>query len=364
MFCHSLLLFLLVPPASSAPQQPAAGSTGSAIKPPVASKPSSESTSQAAAAASTLSSSKANGNELKSVVIEANRSDHLKTSLVTASVEPSPKNNGEEKQPLILERPKRISFSKVEEVDPPGVTKLDITPTSGGKTSNGPQLRMQSSPLTTLEVSREPSNSLSTAKASKGRTASSSGGPLSNSSPGTPCSECLREGNGMTDVNGPSKLPHADHNGGQEFFGSSEECCSSWSGCCNSSCEAGSCADQTIQQGKQSSSQPLSAYVVMQQHQESESAAGAGTKVKSSTLCNNKLSVSTGGDLANTRTVATISCPQFESNRLSKISRSVPEDLPACEMDATNQRHLVTFVTPSMETIPLEMCQDIPDVLI
>ena len=64
--------------------------------------------------------------------------------------------------------------------------------------------------------------------------------------------------------------------------------------------------------------------------------------------------------------VATISCPQFETrNRLSKISRSVPEDLPACdEIDGSNQRHLVTFVTPSMETIPLEMCQDIPDVLI
>ena len=58
--------------------------------------------------------------------------------------------------------------------------------------------------------------------------------------------------------------------------------------------------------------------------------------------------------------------PELQArNRLSKISRSVPEDLPACdEIDGSNQRHLVTFVTPSMETIPLEMCQDIPDVLI
>jgi hypothetical protein len=58
--------------------------------------------------------------------------------------------------------------------------------------------------------------------------------------------------------------------------------------------------------------------------------------------------------------------PELQArNRLSKISRSVPEDLPACdEIDGFNQRHLVTFVTPSMETIPLEMCQDIPDVLI
>lgn len=46
------------------------------------------------------------------------------------------------------------------------------------------------------------------------------------------------------------------------------------------------------------------------------------------------------------------------------MSRSVPEDLPGELDDGANQRHLVTFVTPSMETIPLEMCQDIPDVLI
>ena len=61
--------------------------------------------------------------------------------------------------------------------------------------------------------------------------------------------------------------------------------------------------------------------------------------------------------------VSTISGPEFESKRLSQISRSVPDDLPG-ELDGSSQRHLVTFVTPSMETIPLEMCQDIPDVLI
>ena len=94
-----------------------------------------------------------------------------------------------------------------------------------------------------------------------------------------------------------------------------------------------------------------------------------------------KLSTSAGVDISTTAAVspqarvATISCPQFESNRLSKISRSVPDDLPgemeleqllacATQEDGANQRHLLTFVTPSMETIPLEMCQDIPDVLI
>ena len=56
-------------------------------------------------------------------------------------------------------------------------------------------------------------------------------------------------------------------NGGQEFFGSSEECCSSWSGCCNSSC-AGSCGDQQpLQQKLQDTphQQPLSAAMVVMQ---------------------------------------------------------------------------------------------------
>ena len=55
--------------------------------------------------------------------------------------------------------------------------------------------------------------------------------------------------------------------GGQEFFGSSEECCSSWSGCCNSSC-AGSCGDQQpLQQKLQDTphQQPLSAAMVVMQ---------------------------------------------------------------------------------------------------
>ena len=58
-------------------------------------------------------------------------------------------------------------------------------------------------------------------------------------------------------------------------------------------------------------------------------------------------------DLSENR-VSTISGPEFESKRLSQISRSVPDDLPG-ELDGASQRHLVTFVTPSMETIPLEM---------
>ena len=87
-------------------------------------------------------------------------------------------------------------------------------------------------------------------------------------SPGTPCSQCLRESN--THGNGSAKMnmSPSGQNGGQEFFGSSEECCSSWSGCCNSSC-AGSCGDQQPLQQKlqdtQHAQQPLSAAMVVMQ---------------------------------------------------------------------------------------------------
>ena len=70
-----------------------------------------------------------------------------------------------------------------------------------------------------------------------------------------------------------SSVSSIGQNGGQEFFGSSEECCSSWSGCCNSSC-AGSCGDQQpLQQKLQDtpSQQPLSAaMVVMQVHSQTK----------------------------------------------------------------------------------------------
>ena len=44
-------------------------------------------------------------------------------------------------------------------------------------------------------------------------------------SPSSPCSQCLREEHKKA-----AEISPSGHNGGQEFFGSSEECCSSWSG--------------------------------------------------------------------------------------------------------------------------------------
>ena len=158
-------------------------------------------------------------------------------------------------------------------------------------------------------------------------------------SPSSPCSQCLREENKKSVEISPS-----GHNGGQEFFGSSEECCSSWSGCCNSSCEAGSCHEQP--QGPQ---QPLQ--------------VNMSDKVFFGPLTQTLPTKSVSKTEVSRAKVSTISCQNFETGRLAKMSRSVPEDLPG-ELDGANQRHLVTFITPSMETIPLEMCQDIPDVLI
>lgn len=69
---------------------------------------------------------------------------------------------------------------------------------------------------------------------------------------GTPCSQCMREKaesqnrqfSGMNANNGLASP--LGQNGGQEFFGSSEECCSMGSccnnSCCNNSC-GGSCMD-------------------------------------------------------------------------------------------------------------------------
>ena len=160
-------------------------------------------------------------------------------------------------------------------------------------------------------------------------------------SPSSPCSQCLREESKKQEIS-PS-----GHNGGQEFFGSSEECCSSWSGCCNSSCDYN---DQpTVPHN--SVGQPLQ--------------VNMSDKVFYGPLAQTLPVKSVSKTEVSKAKVATISgCPNFESGgRLAKMSRSVPEDLPG-ELDGANQRHLVTFVTPSMETIPLEMCQDIPDVLI
>ncbi len=331
-----------------------------------------------------LETTRALNNDLKAVVIEAktvSKEDdkRLMTSskTVAASVEPCPKTEArptrEQPQPLILERPKRISFSTNNiRLDP--VTKLDpALDLEASPVANGNGVRQEqasSGPPQQALVSRE------TITSPRRPSSVSSLSKKEDLSPGTPCSQCLRQKHQKLKS---SPSPLVDHNGGQEFFGSSEECCSSWSGCCNSSC-GGSCGDQaftssnnqtsTTQQRQSSSQQPqqpLSA-LVMQQHEVKSVATGTTNELGS---C--KLSLSTGEDVSrgsHASRVATISCPQFENssnNRLlSKISRSVPEDLPACNLDEMeqNQRHLVTFVTPSMETIPLEMCQDIPDVLI
>ena len=161
-------------------------------------------------------------------------------------------------------------------------------------------------------------------------------------SPSSPCSQCLREESKKANT---SEISPSGHNGGQEFFGSSEECCSSWSGCCNSSCDYN---DQVVQQPNQ----PLQ--------------VNMSEKVFYGPLTQTLPVKSVSKTEVSRAKVATISCPNFESRgRLAKMSRSVPEDLPGeLDGDGANQRHLVTFVTPSMETIPLEMCQDIPDVLI
>lgn len=307
-----------IPANNMAPPGGSTGGSGSGLNPSpgpsTISQPTaqprgpSESSSQQATSAnsSTVTTSKEKCNNVKAVVIE-------KPEVVCeASIEPVK----EEKTPLILERPKRISFSK--SVDG------DLTPKA-----NGAQLP-KANPVP--------------------------------SSPGTPCSQCLREqSNGHGTCSGklpvlpppPSSVSPTGQNGGQEFFGSSEECCSSWSGCCNSSCDGEQQSQQRSQQ------QPLSVVVMQQQQQQDH--------VKNAANLTNKLSVSTGGDMdfpaSEVPKVATISCPQFEG-RLSKMSRSVPEIPGEIADNGSNQRHLVTFVTPSMETIPLEMCQDIPDVLI
>ena len=354
-----------------------------------------------------------NGHDLKSVVVEkpvnnavsvsgvsaASADVTTKAKVVTASVEPSPKTSSEEKQPLILERPKRISFCN----DPISTTleAANVNHTLNHQ-NNHKSAKIEDNPVTNLpKISPEKSAAQLQSSVSSSSPAPpvispslSPTSPCSNilkkddihsMSPGTPCSQCLRE----TASNGGPNIKMAvspsnsstRQNGGHEFFGSSEECCSSWSGCCNSSC-AGSCGDQqpSTQQSKQQTQLPvqlpvgpLASNSSPVEQQQPLLVMQSQTPDSGGKLCS-KLSISTGNDID--IGVATISCTKFEevvgnprrngsSRLLSKISRSVPEDLPG-EMlvDGANQRHLVTFVTPSMETIPLEMCQDIPDVLI
>lgn len=181
-------------------------------------------------------------------------------------------------------------------------------------------------------------------------------------SPGTPCSQCLKEqacrrarsSQYNPSNNGGRNDSVSGHNGGQEFFGSSEECCSTGSGSCNSSC-GGSCAG-----GQQT---PLALQVIDVPTSINNSQQQQRRHLSKMSPCSIGMASTPDISAPSGPRVATISCPQFESIRLyNKNSRSVPEDLPGGL--GGSQRHLVTFVTPSMETIPLEMCQDIPDVLI
>ena len=264
------------------------------------------------------------GGELKAVIVEKPGN-----AVVKASVETTRENQ-------LIERPKRISFGKVagEESEPASKAGLNIS--TGGQVPRDPAAEMAKKIL-----------------------------PKKEESPETPCRQCqlLEEDEAVELPKAVTSSAVVGHNGGQEFFGSSEECCSSWSGCCNSSC-AGS-----IEQPQQ----PLSASVVVMQQQQQDNKPFKTSSSASAAMATSMVGVDHAK--ASTGHVATISCPQFESNRLSKISRSVPDDLPgemeleqllacATQEDGANQRHLLTFVTPSMETIPLEMCQDIPDVLI
>lgn len=239
----------------------------------------------------------------------------------------------------LLERPKRISFSSAVNSATATVTPLESVKSSPRElsctlTSSTAIKQRQQLPPKETQVSASEDSAADTM-------------PVS---PGTPCSQCMREklqfpansvGSGLAS-------PLTGLNGGQEFFGSSEECCSTGSGCCNSSC-AGSCVEAREQQ--QPPQQPLSLQVV------SEATRKHGGMAVHQTT---RFSDCSFLDISAPK-VATISCPQFETTRLSKISRSVPDDLPG---EFEGGRHLVTFITPSMETIPLEMCQDIPDVLI
>ncbi len=193
-------------------------------------------------------------------------------------------------------------------------------------------------------------------------------------SPGTPCSQCQCN---LKDRGRRRSSSGGGQNGGQEFFGSSEECCSTGqSSCCNSSCN-GSCGTplaslqvMDVATGM-TGMPPFGSGKMAPSMQSSPDVSGQAIPTMTPPPYHTVMSASTKEEsLAAVRHVATISCPQLDhSSRLSKMSRSVPEDLDERPNDGDgagggSQRHLVTFVTPSMETIPLEMCQDIPDVLI
>jgi hypothetical protein len=140
---------------------------------------------------------------------------------------------------------------------------------------------------------------------------------LSLTSPGTPCSQCLRDEEEATTQaasltgdrrpasgNFRKKFFNGSHFVGDAEQQSSEECCSIESGslCCNSSC----CEEHHL----------------------------VGVTRKSG------------------------------ENRGKRISQSEEANLGQPSNGDSSLRQLVTYVTPGLETVPLEMCQDIPDVLI
>jgi hypothetical protein len=146
---------------------------------------------------------------------------------------------------------------------------------------------------------------------------------LSLTSPGTPCSQCLRdeeeatlqaaEAAGISTGAGRKKFYNGDKCGDGEQL-SSEECCSVESGslCCNSSC----CEEHHL--------------------------AGLNRK-------------SFGGKRIS-----------LTEEAVAKLGHQPQAGGKAAATNGSegNLRQLVTYVTPGLETVPLEMCQDIPDVMI
>ena len=154
---------------------------------------------------------------------------------------------------------------------------------------------------------------------------------LSLTSPGTPCSQCLRDEEEAT-LHAAAKSARISaaakkkcYNGGERSGQyadpdqpSSEECCSVESGslCCNSSC----CEEHQL----------------------------------------------VGGLTRRTVGGKRISLTEEAAAKLGhhRPSETSPATVNGSSGSDGGPRQLVTYVTPGLETVPLEMCQDIPDVMI
>ena len=160
---------------------------------------------------------------------------------------------------------------------------------------------------------------------------------LSLTSPGTPCSQCLRDEEEATlhaaaaksaRVSSTATAKKKFYNGSERpgHFGdpdqpSSEECCSVESGslCCNSSC----CEEHQL--------------------------VGGGGGLTRRTVGGKRISLT--------------------EEAAAKLGQHRPSETSAATANGSSGsdgglRQLVTYVTPGLETVPLEMCQDIPDVMI